>query len=63
MNDAVAGGKVTALKVQKHHPNRVNVYLDNEYSFRFIAHHRCLASSRTGIKLIQDREITSRRCP
>ena len=33
MNDAVAGGKVTALKVQKHHPNRVNVYLDNEYSF------------------------------
>jgi regulatory protein len=33
MNDAVAGGKVTALKVQKHHPNRINVYLDNEYSF------------------------------
>src|SRR4030066_713241 len=33
MNDALSGGKVTALKVQKHHPNRVNVYLDNEYSF------------------------------
>lgn len=33
MNDSVTGGKVTALKVQKHHPNRVNVYLDNEYSF------------------------------
>src|SRR5512137_494004 len=33
MNDIVAGGKVTALKVQKHHPNRVNVYLDNEFSF------------------------------
>jgi regulatory protein len=33
MNDNVAGGKVTALKVQKHHPNRVNVYLNNEYSF------------------------------
>jgi regulatory protein len=33
MNDAVTGGKVTALKIQKHHPNRVNVYLDNEYSF------------------------------
>jgi regulatory protein len=33
MNDSIAGGKVTALKIQKHHPNRVNVYLDNEYSF------------------------------
>jgi regulatory protein len=33
MNDNVARGKVTALKVQKHHPNRVNVYLDNEFSF------------------------------
>ena len=33
MNDSVAGGKVTALKVQKHHPNRINVYLDNEFSF------------------------------
>jgi regulatory protein len=33
MNDAVIGGKVTALKIQKHHPNRINVYLDNEYSF------------------------------
>jgi regulatory protein len=33
MNDNVAGGKVTALKVQKHHPNRINVYLDNEFSF------------------------------
>ncbi len=33
MNDSVAGGKVTALRVQKHHPNRVNVYLDNEFSF------------------------------
>ena len=33
MNDSIAGGKVTALKVQKHHPNRVNVYLDNEFSF------------------------------
>ncbi len=33
MSDSIAGGKVTALKVQKHHPNRVNVYLDNEYSF------------------------------
>ncbi len=33
MNDSVAGGKVTAIKVQKHHPNRVNVYVDNEYSF------------------------------
>ena len=33
MNDAAAGGKVTALKVQKRHPNRVNVYLDNEFSF------------------------------
>ncbi len=33
MNDSVSGGKVTALKVQKRHPNRVNVYLDNEYSF------------------------------
>jgi regulatory protein len=33
MNDNIAGGKVTALKVQKHHPNRVNVYLDNEFSF------------------------------
>lgn len=33
MNDSVTGGKVTALKVQKHHPNRVNVYLDNEFSF------------------------------
>jgi regulatory protein len=33
MNDSTAGGKVTALKVQKHHPNRINVYLDNEFSF------------------------------
>ena len=33
MNDSVAGGRVTALKVQKHHPNRINVYLDNEFSF------------------------------
>lgn len=33
MNDNVAAGRVTALKVQKHHPNRVNVYLDNEFSF------------------------------
>jgi regulatory protein len=33
MNDSVAGGKVTAIRVQKHHPNRVNVYVDNEYSF------------------------------
>ncbi len=33
MNDSVNGGKVTALKIQKHHPNRVNVYLDNEFSF------------------------------
>jgi regulatory protein len=33
MNDSVIGGKVTALKIQKHHPNRVNVYLDNEFSF------------------------------
>jgi regulatory protein len=33
MNDGIAGGKVTALKVQKHHPNRINVYLDNEYCF------------------------------
>src|SRR5512135_1130549 len=33
MNDSISGGKVTALKVQKHHPNRVNVYLNNEYSF------------------------------
>jgi regulatory protein len=33
MNDNVSGGKVTALRIQKHHPNRVNVYLDNEYSF------------------------------
>ena len=33
MNDSVAGGKVTALKIQKHHPNRVNVYLNNEFSF------------------------------
>jgi regulatory protein len=33
MNDSVAGGKVTAIKVQKHHPNRVNVYVDNEYAF------------------------------
>jgi regulatory protein len=33
MNDSVAGGKVTALRIQKHHPNRVNVYLDNEFSF------------------------------
>jgi regulatory protein len=33
MNDGVVGGKVTALKVQKHHPNRINVYLDNEFSF------------------------------
>ncbi len=33
MNDSIAGGKVTALKIQKHHPNRVNVYLDNEFSF------------------------------
>lgn len=33
MSDNIGGGKVTALKVQKHHPNRVNVYLDNEYSF------------------------------
>jgi len=33
MNDSVTGGKVTALKIQKHHPNRVNVYLDNEFSF------------------------------
>jgi len=33
MNDSIAGGKVTALKVQKHHPNRINVYLDNEFSF------------------------------
>jgi regulatory protein len=33
MNDSIAGGKVTALKIQRHHPNRVNVYLDNEYSF------------------------------
>ena len=33
MNDNTAGGKVTALKIQKHNPNRVNVYLNNEYSF------------------------------
>jgi regulatory protein len=33
MNDTVIGGKVTALKVQKHHPDRVNVYLNNEFSF------------------------------
>lgn len=33
MNDSVTGGKVTALRVQKHHPNRVNVYLNNEFSF------------------------------
>jgi len=33
MNGNIIGGKVTALKVQKHHPNRVNVYLDNEFSF------------------------------
>jgi regulatory protein len=33
MNDSIDGGKVTALKVQKHHPNRINVYLDNEFSF------------------------------
>jgi regulatory protein len=33
MNDGIAGGKVTALKVQKHHPNRINVYLDNEFCF------------------------------
>jgi regulatory protein len=33
MNDSVTGGKVTALKIQKHHPNRVNVYLNNEFSF------------------------------
>jgi len=33
MNDNVTGGKVTALRIQKHHPNRVNVYLDDEYSF------------------------------
>jgi regulatory protein len=33
MNDSVIGGKVTALRVQKKHPNRVNVYLDNQYSF------------------------------
>jgi regulatory protein len=33
MNDSVIGGKVTALKVQKKHPDRVNVYLDNQYSF------------------------------
>lgn len=33
MNDSVVGGKVTALKVQKKHPDRVNVYLDSEYSF------------------------------
>lgn len=33
MNDSVVGGKVTALKVQKHHPNRINVYLDDEFSF------------------------------
>jgi regulatory protein len=33
MNDSIAGGKVTALRIQKHHPNRVNVYLDNEFSF------------------------------
>lgn len=33
MNDSVAGGKVTAIKVQKHHPNRINVYVDNEYAF------------------------------
>ena len=33
MNDSIAGGIVTALRVQKHHPNRINVYLDNEFSF------------------------------
>jgi regulatory protein len=33
MHDNITGGRVTALKVQKHHPNRVNVYLDNEFSF------------------------------
>lgn len=33
MTDSAIGGKVTALKIQKHHPNRVNVYLDNEFSF------------------------------
>ena len=33
MNNGVANGKVTALKVQKRHPNRINVYLDNEFSF------------------------------
>jgi regulatory protein len=26
-------GKITALKVQKRNPNRVNVYLDNEFAF------------------------------
>jgi regulatory protein len=26
-------GKITALKVQKNNPNRVSVYLDNEYAF------------------------------
>jgi regulatory protein len=33
MNDSITGGKVTALRIQKHHPNRVNVYLDDEYCF------------------------------
>jgi len=25
--------KITALKVQKRNPNRVNIYLDGEYAF------------------------------
>ena len=33
MSEPIEGGTVTALKVQKRNPQRVNVYLDGEYAF------------------------------
>ncbi|HNT23936.1 MAG TPA: RecX family transcriptional regulator [Anaerolineales bacterium] len=33
MSEAIEGGTITALKVQKRNPQRVNVYLDGEYAF------------------------------
>ena len=59
MNDSVAGGKVTALKVQKHHPNRVNVYLEQRVFLWIISHHRCLAAGGSGIKPNENRQATS----
>ena len=59
MNDSVAGGKVTALKVQKHHPNRVNVYLNNEYSFGLSRITAAWLAGRSGIKPDENRQVAS----